>query len=218
VSVSDFEEASYKKIFRVDRYHEVLEGISQLITRNLQMKNRIEVFLNVRTNRSKREVFSSDDYRKIVAPLSDGGYFGRDHITVSRWFDSWCGQIRERDLLDNMYLKPYPHIKSLPCERTFYLGILPDGYVRACPCRFGRKGTHDELIVGNINETSLEAIWAGKRMREIRERFLENDLPEVCSNCNDYTYPSLKKSAPESARMASAKNSRYGIQENPDAN
>jgi len=188
ISVSDFEETSYKRIFRVDKYHEVLEGIRLLITRSNEMKNSIEVFLNVRTNKNSREVLSSDDYKRIIAPL-----FDRDHIAISRWFDSWCGQIQEENLLNNMYMKPDPHIRSLPCERTFYLGILPDGYVRACPCRFGRKGTHDELIVGNIAENSLEQIWAGRKMREIRESFLENELPEVCGNCNDYTYPSLKQ-------------------------
>jgi radical SAM protein with 4Fe4S-binding SPASM domain len=193
ISVSDFEETSYKRIFRVDKYHEVLQGIARLITSNKQMKNGIEVFLNVRTDKSRREVFSSDDYKRIIAPLFDGKYFRRDHIVVGRWFDSWCGQIQEKDLLDNMCMKADPRIKSLPCERTFYLEILPDGCVRACPCRFGRKGTHDELIVGNIAETNLEEIWAGEKMREIREGFLENELPEVCSSCNDYTYPSLKQ-------------------------
>ena len=94
-----------------------------------------------------------------------------------------------------MRMKAKPHFRSLPCERTFYLGILPDGYVRACPCRFGRKGVHDELIVGNILETDLEDIWCGEEIRGIRRSFVENELPEVCRSCNDYVYPSLKQYA-----------------------
>lgn len=68
------------------------------------------------------------------------------------------------------------------CKDPFRrVGILANGDVQCCCCSFG----HQDIIIGNIYESTMEQIWHGERMRAIQRAFL-NDIelvPDYCKTC-----------------------------------
>lgn len=60
-----------------------------------------------------------------------------------------------------------------------HLSVEPNGLVYSC-CH-----TAEENPLGNLKKNSLNEIFQGKKNRDIREQFLENQTPEQCRICID---------------------------------
>ena len=72
--------------------------------------------------------------------------------------------------------KPMTGEKSVYfCEEPWagLFSVLPDGTVRCCPC-------YTRVLLGNINENSIEEIWNAPAIVEMREAFADGKLPRVC--------------------------------------
>jgi len=62
------------------------------------------------------------------------------------------------------------------CSLPFtHFSTRPNGDVLPC-CRYPGK-------LGNIKDNSLEEIWNGEQMKELRKQFLANERPEKCWPC-----------------------------------
>jgi radical SAM protein with 4Fe4S-binding SPASM domain len=94
--------------------------------------------------------------------------------------------IKEIDLPAGKTFLPIRSRRYRPCRRTFNVAVLPNGDLRACDCRVGKKGKHDELVIGNINKNSLNELWSDPRVKEIRRGF-KSGQNEVCNNCGAYS-------------------------------
>lgn len=72
------------------------------------------------------------------------------------------------------------------CPYIFYsISVNADGLVSSCFLDWGRK-----LIVGDVSEKSLKAIWHSREMNALRRQHLEgrrHDNP-VCSRCGQLTH------------------------------
>ena len=76
---------------------------------------------------------------------------------------------REKELLiesDTFCILPWIHLHA-----------YPDG--RAYPCCFA----FDPYPVGNLNKNSLAEVFNGDRMKEIRNRMLNNQKSRECMKC-----------------------------------
>jgi radical SAM protein with 4Fe4S-binding SPASM domain len=76
-----------------------------------------------------------------------------------------------------------PPEKRYPCFWPFYATkIMPDGEVHKCHIHFlsGKPG------VGSLQNESIESVWKGKRVAEVRKRHLEGAYNEepMCEKCN----------------------------------
>ena len=60
-----------------------------------------------------------------------------------------------------------------------HLHAFPDG--RAYPCCFA----FDKLHVGNVNEQSMEEVFNGDKMKQIRLNMLSNKKSRECVKCYD---------------------------------
>ena len=108
------------------------------------------------------------------------------------YFDSWAGQIQQSDLPKGMIIGPKPIIQKRLCHRLYTLGILYDGVVRLCNCRYqGGDITDDGLYLGNLNEKTLDSILKDEKVEKIRKNF-SNNKPSVCGNCQFYIPTVLK--------------------------
>ena len=65
--------------------------------------------------------------------------------------------------------------------------ILNDGSVRLCACRM-KKSIFDELVVGNVMNSSLDGIFKNEYAIRLRLNFIYGQIPEVCKECSFY-YP-----------------------------
>jgi len=78
---------------------------------------------------------------------------------------------REKELLidsDNFCMLPWMHLHA-----------FPDG--RAYPCCFAL----DKLHVGNVNEQSMEEVFNGEKMKQMRLNMLANKRSRECAKCYD---------------------------------
>ncbi len=95
-------------------------------------------------------------------------------------YDSWAGKV-DASALESVGLTPrtMPY-KRGACELLFTKPVvLANGDVNACACR----DVEAELIVGNVKETPLDEIWAGKEVDALIDRHEAGDYPDVCQRC-----------------------------------
>lgn len=99
---------------------------------------------------------------------------------------------RQRELLidsDTFCMMPWLHLHA-----------FPDG--RAYPCCFAI----DDYPVGNLNKDSMETVFNGKDMKQLRQNMLSNKSSKNCTKCYDQ-----EKSGFFSLRMSSNKHFGHNI-------
>ncbi|MEE9394788.1 MAG: radical SAM protein [Planctomycetota bacterium] len=74
-------------------------------------------------------------------------------------------------------------IRSKPCRELWRgaMVVLSDG--RAVPCCRDFEG---ELALGQVADQSVEEIWNGEIMQDLRRRHLAKDFPPLCARCGEY--------------------------------
>jgi MoaA/NifB/PqqE/SkfB family radical SAM enzyme len=190
ISTAPFNRESHERIYRTRRkYDDLVEGVERLLRLRNERSAATEVVILFRADIDLKEILQQPDFRQRVFPHLRPEEVKKLYAQVGS-FDTWGGQIKQSDLSPGMRIAQPPRLKYRPCQWTFFLQVMYDGRVRACSCRFtGReqsKGEQDGLFVGDIREQSLEEIWRGPALRELRRRFGRGDLPRVCRACTMY--------------------------------
>ena len=145
--------------------------------------------MELRSNKSVKENLNSSDFKKYFKKYYDNKIFNLEHIN---YFDSWAGQVKQGDLPKGMVIGPKPIIQKRHCHRLYTLGILYDGVVRLCNCRYqGGNIEEDGLYLGNLNNSNLREILNLKIIKDIRDGFSKL-TPNVCKNCQFYIPTILK--------------------------
>lgn len=91
--------------------------------------------------------------------------------------ENWAGGKK----VQTPFSLPYPS-KKWPCKGLFdSFNINWDGEVVIC-CR----DFNAQLVLGDINEQSIQEIWSGKKFQEIRLKHLEGKINEIpiCRHCD----------------------------------
>ncbi len=73
-----------------------------------------------------------------------------------------------------------------PCQRPFVKAyVLHDGQMLLCNCDWRRT-----TVFGNVHDTTLEAMWRGEALRQIRRNHLAGEFPSEspCARCD---YPAV---------------------------
>lgn len=91
--------------------------------------------------------------------------------------ENWAGGKN----INTPFSLPYP-IKKWPCKGIFdSFNIYWDGKVVLC-CR-----DYDaQLVVGNVNKETIQKVWAGNKLKIIRQKHLRGNFDEIpiCKNCD----------------------------------
>lgn len=61
-----------------------------------------------------------------------------------------------------------------------------------------------QYVLGNLQENSLQEIWNGQRMREVREDFNKGRIPRVCGFCHGFHFENYPSNAFTALRGAGA--------------
>jgi len=188
VSVSPLERSMYELLYRNKHYDDVLQGLRKLLVARNLVRPDFTVHITFRSHIPMKQVLALPDLRRVILPLLTPED-RRNLIVNTRGFDTWGGQIKDRDMVGIMRLALPPLIKRRPCSWTWGLYVTWDGQVRACACRFietENKDGKDDLYLGNIKKSSLSDIWHGKVIKRLRRRFQDGDLPLLCKRCTMY--------------------------------
>ncbi|NTW48844.1 MAG: radical SAM protein [Chlorobiales bacterium] len=171
----------YEDLYQVNAYDILMQGIKKLLAYNKEKGEKIRICFQVRSSAAPKELFGKKDFREIIKPyLSD-----RVTISFKHNYDNWGGSIKPEDLQGVMKMRRIPKNKTVPCKFLFEPTVLFDGSLRMCACRMN-KTEFDELVVGNINQTSLHELFHGEKATRIRDSFAERNIPPICQDCSLY--------------------------------
>jgi radical SAM protein with 4Fe4S-binding SPASM domain len=177
VSIGGFDRETYARIFRVDRWDSVREGILDLLQENESSGSRVRICIALRSDVPIWESLRKPAYRDMAKYQFDLEF-------NMRHFDNWSGRIKQQDLTGTMRLRNLPQ-KREPCSVLYrVLKILSNGDVTLCGCR--DLNSDSELVLGNIRDRSLLEIWRDPRVEEIRNGFYFSKYPAICQDCSMY--------------------------------
>ena len=106
-----------------------------------------------------------------------------DEIRI-RFYSSWAMQEEhineqyESFVDDNISVK-----RKNPCRLLWEsVSVQFDGKVVPCCRDFDSK-----YVLGDLNDNSLQEIWNGKKLKNLRKEHLDNNYDNIlCKNCNEY--------------------------------
>ena len=84
ISIDGFDRDTYRQIFGVDKYYEVLSGVRKLITKNREMGGPISVKLAIRSGEPASKIFATEDFQNYIKP-----YLDLCNIGIARAMDNW---------------------------------------------------------------------------------------------------------------------------------
>jgi MoaA/NifB/PqqE/SkfB family radical SAM enzyme len=183
VSVSGFDEAMYRRVYRSEMYRQVFRNVKSLAVENNAAGRPIDVRIDMRIDRPLAEVVRYPDYLEVAEIL------GSDRIGVRYRYDDWSGNITPDQLSGTMKIRKRAHARLSPCSEL-YSGptVYWDGAVGACGCR---DVNASELIIGNVRSDHLGDIWFGEELRRLREEFMTDKIRPICATCKHYNNVSL---------------------------
>jgi radical SAM protein with 4Fe4S-binding SPASM domain len=173
VSWGGFDEPTWNEIMGVSKFNEARDAVLAFLEIKERTGTEIPFTLALRCP-------SSACKGALWERLRDAERRGLVEIAGMPDYDSWAGKIQP-DALQSVGLEPrkMPY-KRGACELLFTKPVvLANGDVNACACR----DVEAELVVGNVKETPLNEIWAGKEIDALIERHERGDYPDVCRRC-----------------------------------
>ncbi len=170
---------TYVKIYRSPKYEQMIENIITLMTANPSATKPLNVMLFLRIPKPFQEVLDSVDYQRVAALFDK-----KNIIHLDDEYDSWGGLIDAKDLPagNQLYENKLDQTKE-PCSELYRrVNVLFDGTVNNCVCR----DLNADMKIGNIYEQSLEEIWNGKELKELRSQWHKGVVPKTCQGCQRY--------------------------------
>jgi len=100
-----------------------------------------------------------------------------DEVIVTNFVD-WAGQITNEENVSDAIIKE----QEYPCKFFWIsLVVLWDG--RVVPCC---KDCDAKMVLGNLNNQTIDEIWNGEKMREIRKQQIKHNFKNpLCYNCDE---------------------------------
>lgn len=171
----------YSDVYGVDRYDDVISGIRNLLEYNRSCGNPTHIGIRFRNAQKPSEILRSRDFIENIRP-----YLCRQvTCNFTADYDNWGGAIAEKDIMGFMRLRKLPSKVDVPCAGLFAYTVSHDGQVRLCGCRF-KSSDSDDMVVGNVEEQSLEEISRSERAWNIISSFYSGQRPETCDRCTLY--------------------------------
>jgi MoaA/NifB/PqqE/SkfB family radical SAM enzyme len=181
ISIGATDEAMYREIYGVDQYQKVIGGIHNLLAYNRQMGEPVYINFRFRNAQRPSEILNSADFTNYIKPFLSA----RVEVNFTVAFDNWGGTIRQEELPGIMRLRKLRPKVKVPCFYLFGFAVRHDGSVRICGCRM-KSSDLDDLVVGNINQQSLEEIAASPGVKNIIQGFYAGNRPDTCKLCTFY--------------------------------
>lgn len=173
---------SYRQFFGVDKYDVMLKNLVALLNENERRGKPMIVEIGIKPTPEPREqIINHPDFslvqsltrQDLVAAVMAEDFFVCD----------WGGAVKPPEY---MRLLPMWPRKNRPCYRLYDgLQIFSNGKVGACACRDFEASS--ELILGSVQTDTLEEMWSGKQLADIRSDWRSGrQIPEICSRCRSY--------------------------------
>jgi len=175
VSIGGYDAQTYSKMFGVDAFDVVWEGIHRIAAIRKQIKAGTRLAVTLRTP----EVGALLQSEKTEL-LREIGY---DQISGISSFGNWCGDVESCDMPNQTRINP-PVEKMDCCSMpAMFMAVLSDGRVTGCSCV-----DHNGILeIGDLSKESLRSIWQGRLRKDLCLSFRSAKLSRICVDCSSYT-------------------------------
>lgn len=161
---------TYERIRLGGKFDKLLSNLQRM--RALIRENSLPTRMEMNVTLSADNLDETATFFEVYGPLLDDDQI---HFSIVNSLSAGDGSYYESvRLLDNP-----PQAPCAPLWQSLYVGY--DGQVSAC-CR----DYHGELIVGDLKTASLEQIWNGPKLNDLRDKHAAGDiaaLPRACQTC-----------------------------------
>ncbi len=194
ISFPGFCRQIYRDVYGVDRFDEFAKSIILLLDTHRQIDSTVKIVFEPRSPISFKSLLSSRFYMEKIEPyVSQNVYMNKPIVR----YDTWGGKIKAGMLPDGMKIEINPIKRLLPnskvhlCSMMQNFGVLANGDIRICNCRYDSsiESEIDGLYIDNVfKHNSLnDAISSNReKIRQKRIDFIDGRLPELCKNCTFY--------------------------------
>ncbi len=170
-SISAGTRNTYKKIQGRDDFDLVLKNLRWISRYRDEKKYDLKIFVTmVYTNETQSEV---EMLESLVRPFIDE--WDPHELT------NQCGNMPENNSIGDIRSEnPRGRGRRRVCYQPFKgFTVTPEGTVSACIIDYSR-----DLVVGDLNQSTLSEIWEGEVYKNFRQRHLKSDLKGlICYNC-----------------------------------
>jgi radical SAM protein with 4Fe4S-binding SPASM domain len=174
VSFTGFNQESYNKFMGVNKFDFVKKNLIKLS----ESSSKNESLSSSVTMRDYDG--SGEEKLKFLQYLKDINMASK----IEYGFDTWGGLL-EDNISKFEQLPVKERIDRVgPCKVSFAKPLITvNGDFKLCDCR----DALDELVVGNVFEHTIEEIWHGDNIKNMRNRFYsDKTMPDVCLKCEYY--------------------------------
>lgn len=176
VSIGGFDEETYARIFRVNHWNSVYEGLLNLLEEN-ERDSKVNICLALRSDMPIWKLLKTPAYKELKKYK-----FNLEFIIGN--FDNWSNRIKQEQLSGTMRLKDLPR-KAEPCSILYRVPkILSNGNMTLCGCR--DLNGDSELVLWNIRDKSILEMWRDPKVERIRKGFYSAGYPNICKECSMY--------------------------------
>jgi MoaA/NifB/PqqE/SkfB family radical SAM enzyme len=178
ISIGGFDPESYYRIFRVNHWDSVYQGILSLLRENALSNKKVHISIALRSDMPIWKSLNTPSYRELRKYPFDLQF------NLRHFVDSWSGRIRQEHLTGTMRLRKSPQKKE-PCSILYRVPkILSNGDMTLCGCR--DLNGDSELVLGNVEEKTILEMWRDPRVEKIRNGFYLSKYPKICLDCSMY--------------------------------
>jgi len=179
ISISLGGDQMYKRLFGVDCYEKVANGLLKLLDCNKKHGEPITIVVLGRMDypiETNLDIALMDKLKQYLPS-------NRIDILPNEMWDDWNGAIAKEDLPLGGTFRSQINDKTIPCYALYRkIQVLKDGEISVCSCRLS-----PELVTGNIMDySSLEKYWLSESLLNFRRKWFEGDIPSICRGCNHY--------------------------------
>jgi len=174
----------YAEFFGVDNYAQTINNIVDLIRRNNEHGNKIKLQFSLKFGSEPvKSTINNADFKMVDALLS--GALSKEILNTGMAVHDFCGQIKLPKYLIKRPL--YPRFFR-PCDFLYkVIKLFSNGKIGVCVC--SDFETTSELTLGDIRGDSLNDIWNGQKLAQLRSRWRKyNIVPSLCRSCRTYSY------------------------------
>lgn len=184
ISTEGFNAEWYRKVYGVDCYRQVLEGIKSVLASNEASGFPVEIHVNLRNGQPLAELFSERDYLDLRAAFKHP----KHRINVLFEVENWGGRhVKKANLPGELQTNARRVLRhpKVPCHGLRSMLVRHDGTVRFCGCAFERHPGDEMMGPAKYPELSLREL--SEESNRLAERFRRNDLPQCCRGCSNRT-------------------------------
>lgn len=165
----------YLASFGIDGFDKLVEGTECLVRYKEKYGTLPETLFMGRSIKKAPEVDAH--LAEMVSYLTDKPF------EWIQYYLDWSGDIEDFGQEQSIIKIDRTNQKLATCKIGLFGSVVfSNGDVGFCPC----SDTHAKLLIGNVNENSLQEIFAGEKRRKFIDSFEKGTMHPHCAKCGFY--------------------------------